>query len=241
MNKRVIKEIKKKYKSLYPLGIVGVFLYGSYNYGTYFSSEKINILCITEKCSDTTYHNGEIRFLDLRSFIKALKEQDLIATEALFTDYYVLNRKYKKLWAELREERENIVKYYNPYNLLNNYVNLAKENYNNQAKNKENLYTLCRIYFLLSSFVIGGKPYSEILKPDFYKQQVLLRFRLGYGRDKDSPKLTESETRELIEIYYSGIGILMRTYLLIKEEVSIVEEKQHVHAVNVLNSIEYNM
>lgn len=107
--------------------IVGIFLQGSQNYHleTEFSdvdtklvvTPTLDEICFNRAPHSTTHvraNDEHIDFKDIRLMLQTFRKQNLNFLEILFTDYKVINSKYKDIWDALIARREDIA-HYNPY------------------------------------------------------------------------------------------------------------------------------
>ena len=144
MNKKEIEDrLKEHWIALERLGynsnnIVGIFLYGSQNYGTDIATSDVDTKCLVvptfeDIISNEVKSNKTIDFgksgictvIDIREYIKEVKKQNINFLEIMFTDYYILNTRYRKFWNQLLSEREKLVK----YDTFRHFISVA-----NQAK-----------------------------------------------------------------------------------------------------------
>lgn len=130
MTKKEIQDrLKEHYIALEKLGynndnIIGVFLYGSQNYGTDIETSDVDTKCLVVPTFEDIISNevksnktidfgksGACTVIDVREYIKEVKKQNINFLEIMFTDYYILNTKYRPFWNQLISEREKLVKY----------------------------------------------------------------------------------------------------------------------------------
>lgn len=107
------KEAKERVTS-YNIGqqSIGIFLYGSQNYNADLPDSDVDSkiiyvptleeLCFKEPISkDIKFDNGEhCEIKDIREMAKMFKKQNINFLEILYTDYFILNPKYEKVWRE---------------------------------------------------------------------------------------------------------------------------------------------
>lgn len=109
--------------------IIGVFLYGSQNYGLQTETSDVDTKALImpsmdEICScqkyvkeikipthDEEYEHCEI--MDVRHFIDSLKKQNINFCEVLFTDFSIVNKKYLFLWETLFRDNKELFVHYN--------------------------------------------------------------------------------------------------------------------------------
>ena len=124
---KVFKRLEHDYKFLEESGrtVLGVFLYGSDNYGLSYEGSDIdtkaiilpsfNDFCINRKPISTTHVisplNEQIDEKDIRTMFDMFKKQNTNFIEILFTKYKIVNPVFEPFFKPLIEERELIAKY----------------------------------------------------------------------------------------------------------------------------------
>lgn len=124
--KAIMERMKEHYDEANKKGeLFGIFLQGSQNYiddmffeGSDVDSRAIYLpgkkeICLGKDISkpEMILDNEEhIDRFDIRKFVGLLKKPGINNYEALFTEYYVINDKYKEFYEELVKLRERIVR-----------------------------------------------------------------------------------------------------------------------------------
>lgn len=121
---RVMEHYQDALKRFPKNRIVGCFLQGSQNYGLETPSSDVDTKLIVVPSFDdlafnrqpisTTFireNNEHTDDKDVRSYISCFRKQNLNFLEILFTEYYVLNERYRYEWMRLVEHREEIAHY----------------------------------------------------------------------------------------------------------------------------------
>jgi predicted nucleotidyltransferase len=113
-------------KSIFPEErIVGIFVYGSQNYGLDTPESDLDTKCIIvptfeEICfnkkpvsyTHVRANNEHIEFKDIRLMMKEFRKQNMNFVEILFTKYYILGPVHGKTWLEnVLVHREEIARY----------------------------------------------------------------------------------------------------------------------------------
>lgn len=109
-----LQEHLKEYQSNFKQDWIGIFLFGSQNYGLddEYSDVDSRILVnyhssLFYKTMDFMRPNGEhVELIDSKDFFLNLRRMDIQALEILFTEYKIINPKYKKLWEQLECHKE---------------------------------------------------------------------------------------------------------------------------------------
>lgn len=180
--KNHLEEVKKYYPEK---NIIGIFLFGSQNYGTDIETSDIDSKCLiipteeqlflNEKVNNQTLfldNNEQCSIVDIREYIKMVKKQSINFVEILFTDYYLINPKYRWIWKQFTTCKESFA-YYSISQTLssisNQALNTLKRYYNHTEENKE-IYNVKRLsYFLsfyLESVLKKEKNYKKCLTMD---------------------------------------------------------------------------
>ena len=199
--------------------IVGVFLYGSQNYG--MSDEHSDVdtkVLVVPSLADVVcarrpvafeYHcdNGEhINFVDIREFVHQLLKQNPNTVELLFTDYYVLNPIFKGVWFDIWRHREEIARI-NPHKAIDTMRHMANKEYHHMKKNGFNhkkLATMFRLEKAVADYMRGCK-YKDVLQTD--QADFFLRVKRGLFVDNDEQGV------RLMENCYEDVNRLADRYL----------------------------
>ena len=122
----IMNEVKKKYETAVAYFgsedfVIGAFLVGSQNYNLDLESSDVDVKIYTlpslnsiienDKLQSSTWiqdDGSHIDYKDFRLVISELEKGSPNMLETLFTDYYVINRKYFYLISRLRAYRERI-------------------------------------------------------------------------------------------------------------------------------------
>jgi hypothetical protein len=116
--------------------IVGLFYYGSANYGLDTQESDIdtcllvipNVEEIIDKRKisfETVGEYGHIVVKDVRDWYDSFIKPSIVMAECLFTDYKILNPKYIQFWEELVERREKFMEA-NKNGVKNNIIGHAR-------------------------------------------------------------------------------------------------------------------
>lgn len=187
----VIDRVRKHYeiaKTLVPEDrIVGVFLYGSQNYGMDSSSSDVDTKCLiipsfeeialNKKAVSYEYHfeNGEhMKIVDIREFLRLLKNQNPNDLEILFTRFAVRNNDFGGIWYYLWSHREEVA-HYRPHRALDTMRHMANREMHQMEKkgfNTKSLALIFRLEKMASDYLLCNK-YEYVLcsdQADFLKR-----------------------------------------------------------------------
>ena len=158
--------------------LVGVFLYGSQNYGLDTENSDVDtkafyVPTLSQLCklnhsgSDLrTVGDGTLLFRDVREHFALMHKQAFNDLEWLFTDYYYVNDNYVDLVDELKARREEVTRM-NPVKCANAMRGMANKSYKEYlvcGKDKRLAYALkfARAYH---NYVVKDTSFAECLRP----------------------------------------------------------------------------
>ena len=163
----IMSEVKKKYETAVAYFgsedfVIGAFLVGSQNYNLDIESSDVDVKVYTlpslksiienDKPESSTWaspDNSHIDYKDFRLVIKELEKGSPNMLETLFTEYYIVNPKYRYLISRLRAYRERIatVDLTRTFNALRGmaqrFINMY--NINKEEMDSKSVVTLLRI------------------------------------------------------------------------------------------------
>lgn len=191
--------------------IVGIFLQGSQNYGLELPGSDVDTKLIIvptfeeiafNKSPISTTHvrkNDEhIDFKDIRLYMQTFRKQNLNFLEILFTNYSIINPKYKEDWDILISNREKIARY-NPYQAVKSMKGIGMEKYHameheypskmevlaKYGYDPKQLHHLERVRDYLHRY-IDGESYESCLQPsdkDYLLDIKRGKYNLQYARN----------------------------------------------------------
>jgi predicted nucleotidyltransferase len=216
--------------------ILGVFVYGSQNYGINTPNSDVDTLaillpsledlCLKDAVTRTiTLSNGEECVVkDIREYAKMVKKQNINFLEILFTDYCWINPKYNSLWrkyfvnnaelfSKMDVKRGGISMLCQAINSLNK-IPLNEVNFGKKYANA------LRIYHSFKRLE-AGENYKDAIDMSFDPE--LCEFLIDYKQNKKIP------TREDI---YNLSGLLQT----MRERLDASEQKPNEEAVAALDN-----
>lgn len=125
---KIMKRVQEHYDyltQLYPPEqILGVFLYGSQNYGTDTENSDVDTkailvptledLCLSNPVSKEIHlpNDEHCEVKDIREMVKQFRKQNINFIEILFTKYKIINLRYANTWHEyFISQNESIARY----------------------------------------------------------------------------------------------------------------------------------
>lgn len=181
-----------------PTRIVGVFVFGSQNYGLDTENSDIDTKCLivpsfedlafNKKPISTTYireNNEHINIIDIRLFFQTLRKQNINFVEILFTKYRILNPTYEKIWDKLCNYKEEIATY-NPCATLKACLGMLDRNYKKlYERNSEKIaewgydpkafYNVLRIGWFILDHAESTKSYADCLEKRSVSRDIGLK------------------------------------------------------------------
>lgn len=184
---------------------VGIFLYGSQNYNMATDNSDVdskliilpsfNDFCLSPHMISKELHleNGEhIEVKDIRLFREMFMKQNINFIEILYTEYFILNPKYEKLFnSYFINNKESIAHYDRGKALMSISGQLTHTLIQNPYDNKK-LYNALRLYYFLEDY-FKDLSYEKCLKQEGKKAEKLLSIKRGnaahLASDLDKGKL----------------------------------------------------
>lgn len=190
--------------------IVGIFLYGSQNYG--FANRNSDVdskliivptfdeLCLQKEWTSKCLHYEEehIEVKDIRELLLQLKKQNMNFIELLYTNYFIMNPKFASLWKSYFVNNREIISHYSRQQTVKSMCGCALscvKNKNMPIDNKK-LYNAYRIYYFLEQYV-NNKVYLDCMQPEDSKIYTFLwdlKFKLS-PLSVDEPKKVNAAMR----------------------------------------------
>lgn len=189
--------------------IIGIFLYGSQNYGTDTSASDIDSKVIVlptfeDFClrsnnlisQEVILDNGEhIDIKDIRIFRDNLYKQNINYIETLFTDYCIINPKYATIFNKYFIENREFIATLDRKKGILSMGHQAIHTLGQKEGDNKKLYNGHRLTFFLENYV-ENKPYLKCLKPDGNVHKKLMDIKNGVYNFKHSK---EEESKKLIQ------------------------------------------
>lgn len=181
----IMSEVKKKYETAVAYYgsedfIIGAFLVGSQNYNLDIESSDIDVKVYVLPSINSIIENGRpesstwvsndnshIDYKDFRLVINELEKGSPNMLETLFTDYYIVNPKYRYLISRLRAYRERIavIDQNRTFNALRGmaqrFINMY--NINKDEMDNKSVVALLRIRDFIYDYFVLEKSYKNSL------------------------------------------------------------------------------
>lgn len=233
--KTTMKAIGKHYNKVikyYPKEqVLGVFCYGSQNYGFNTPDSDVDTkaiivptiedLCLRQPISRELHlDNGEhCEVKDIREMVNMFKKQNINFIEILFTDYYLINPKYNTIWKKYFTLNAEKIAHYDErktvLSICGQALNTLKQSLNNECNGKKFANAL-RLYHFLRLY-LNGANYNYCIDIQHSEAEKLL---FDYKTNKIIPP------KEAIEF-------LIERFKILKENAP--ETKSNTKTLEILN------
>lgn len=232
--------------------IVGLFLQGSQNYGLDYEGSDVDTKLIVvptfedivfnRKPVSTTHirtNEEHIDLKDLRLYFQTFVKQNLNFLEILFTNYAVVNSRYKDQWNILFNNRE-LIAHMNPHRAVKSMKGIAMEKYHtmeHEYPSKINIISkfgydgkqvhhLLRVEDYLRRY-IAGESYADCLRP---LPQIVDKL-MAYKKQMVPLDIARKEADESIE----------RIILMAEDFCSKNKDEVNPEAQEILNKVQYEI
>lgn len=205
-----IVEHLKKHLNISDSAFVGLFLYGSQNYGLSDETSDSDYICVVTDFGLTfnTVHapHGQIKVYNLHYFMSRLLYGDLECLECLYSDYVEINPRYQNTFARLIADTSTMINLEGVKMALNkklaehlSFLNMPKTGEDQNAfYSKKRLYWAIRVADQLSR-ITAGESFAESLKYPVEKREELLAIKTNEGQlNKTQLLKLESELKSCL-------------------------------------------
>lgn len=189
IQERLDKHYNRAY-SKYGEAVLGVFLYGSWNYNTNTPNSDVDTKCIlipnlyslaikpyeTKHLHMMDTENDEVcECMTIMHMVSNWKKQNINFLEVLFTPYCIINPSYKDIWEKFTlEEREQVARY-DLYQTIHSMAHQAIHTLKQNPEDPKKYMNAVRISNTLARVLDTTMPYWECLQQqDIVKE---LRFK----------------------------------------------------------------
>lgn len=219
--------------------ILGIFLYGSQNYGLATEDSDVDSIAILIPsvediilrkpiCKEIIFENGEhCNVKDIREIVKEWKKQSLQTLEILFTDYFIVKPKYVSYWNNFLSIRDDVA-HYDVERTFKSISGQAKQTYLRNPKDKKQIANTYRLYYFLRSYLMGCS----------YKTCLTSNSIATLGVKTGEIPLNDSLNRDIVDIVFNRFPKLKDTSWKVKS-VPEVGQKLDKYLVDLIKEVEY--
>ena len=197
--------------------ILGVFLYGSWNYGTNLPDSDVDTKCIL---IPDLYHLAikpyEVKHLDvdgevcecmtIQHMVDNWKKQNINFLEILYTGYYIVNPKFIPEWFDFITEWREALAHYDVKKAILSMGNQALHTYKQDSTNFKKQMNTYRIYLSLFRLINGSK-YWDCIHFDGSQQ-----IQLQIIRHQGCPSMSMDYALEWLKRYIDDAEHLAKRY-----------------------------
>ena len=213
---RIFDTLNTHLQYVYDLGIdedriLGIFLYGSQNYGTSKPNSDIDVKVVVlppfeDFCLKSTnpytkefeLPSGEhINIKDIRIYRDNILKQNINSVETLFTEFYILNPKYETLFNEYLVANREYISKINRSKAVMSISHQALHTLSQSKGDIKKFYNAARLKFFLEKYV-KDVPYEECLRPQGEEYEYLMSLRAKEGTDE---VIAEEDITELSQFF----------------------------------------
>ena len=198
--------------------IVGLFCQGSQHYGLDYEGSDLDTklivvpsfkdIALNHKPVSTTHvriNDEHIDFKDIRLYMETFRKQNLNFLEILFTDFYIINNKYKEKRKKIIAKREEIARM-NIYRAVKTMKGIALEKYHamehryptktdiidKYGYDGKQVSHLIRVDDYLERY-INGESYLSCLYPTETKRERIMEYKLLDKIDLETARVEAKE------------------------------------------------
>lgn len=201
---------------------IGIFLYGSQNYGLADENSDIDshiIFLPPEEDRERALSlerdlpdNERLSIYPLKAFYNGLMRGRGTLLEILYTEYYIINPKYQEWWNWLIEHREEIA-HITEINWYRDIFSRTKDNMYRMVENmqldsgmSEQLgyaqkprYRCMLLAAMLEKYV-NGAPYMDVLHP-VEEYELLMKVKQGLCSQEEADKYAEEAVEKMNQLF----------------------------------------
>lgn len=219
--------------------ILGIFLYGSQNYGLATEDSDVdsiailipsveNIVLRKPICKEIIFENKEhCNIKDIREVVKEWKKQSLQALEILFTDYFIVKPEYVSYWNNFLDIRNDIA-HYDVERTFKSISGQAKQTYLRNPNDKKQIANTYRLYYFLRSYLMGCS----------YKTCLTSNSIATLGVKTGEIPLNDSLKEDIADVVFNRFPKLENTSWKVKS-VPEVGQKINEYLVRLIKGVEY--
>lgn len=191
-----------------PDRIVGVFLYGSQNYGfanpdSDVDSKLIIVPSFEDMCLKSDWLSKELHLEDEHIEVKDIRElrnmflkQNINFIEILYTDYFILNPKYAELWKTYFVDNREAISHCDRNKALKSISGQLIHTLKQGPTDNKKLHNAHRLYYFLENY-LNNKVYLECIHPEGESYEFLRDLKFGLNKLSQDEKAKLANATEL--------------------------------------------
>ena len=238
--RQALTEHFQKISKDYPdYNFLGIFLYGSQNYGLATEDSDVDSIAILipsiediilrkPVCTEIIFENGEhCNIKDIREVVKEWKKQSLQTLEILFTDYFIVKPEYVSYWNNFLDIKNDIA-HYDVERTFKSISGQAKQTYLRSPEDKKQIANTYRLYYFLRSYLMGCS----------YKTCLTSNSVATLGVKTGEIPLNDSLSKDIVDIVFNRFPKLKDTSWKVKG-VPEVGQKIDEYLVKLIKGVDY--
>lgn len=196
--------------------ILGVFLYGSQNYGVATATSDVDTkaiivptladLCLREKkVKELHLPNGEhCEVMDIRHLVQNFRKQNINFIEILYTNACWVNYDYKELWEKFFVANREDISHYDMNKAIQSICGQAIHTIKQNPTNGKKISNGMRLLFFLKNYVIG-RNYEDCIRPtdEKFRKKLIRLKRVEKLADEDRANKLLAEFEKMKEFNVS--------------------------------------
>lgn len=239
-SRQALKEHFQKILIDYPnYKFLGIFLYGSQNYGLATEDSDVDSIAIVIPtiediilrkpiCKEIIFENGEhCNIKDIREVVKEWKKQSLQALEILFTDYFIVKPEYVSYWNNFLDIRNDIA-HYDVERTFKSISGQAKQTYLRNPSDRKQIANTYRLYYFLRSYLVGCS----------YKTCLTSNSIATLGVKTGEIPINNFLSEDIADIVFNRFSKLKNTSWKVKS-IPEVGQKLEEYLVDLIKGVEY--
>lgn len=192
---KILKRLQEHWNYAVSLGynedrFLGIFLYGSQNYG--FANEDSDIdskliilpsfadICLHKEwiSKELHYENEHIEVKDIRMLREMFMKQNINFIEMLYSEYFILNPKYADLFNSYFIKNKDAISHFDRNKAVKSISGQLLHTLRQDPTDNKKLYNAHRLYYFLRDY-LNGKAYSECIQPKAEEYEFLWKLKYG--------------------------------------------------------------
>ena len=197
-----------------PKQILGIFLYGSQNYGVATADSDVDTkaiiiptledLCLREKkVKELHLPNGEhCEVMDIRHLVQNFRKQNINFIEILYTNACWINYDYKEIWEQFFVANREEISHYDVNKALQSICGQAIHTIKQNPTDGKKISNGMRLLFFLKNYLVG-RDYETCIRPTdekFRKELIRLKRKSLADDSKANALIVEFEALKVLNL-----------------------------------------
>ena len=246
VEERIQAKVQKHYdylvKRIPAERVIGVFAYGSMNYGFYedgvsdVDTKAVILPSLSDivqgkklKSKELILSNGEHCVVkDIRLYVQQLKKQNICFVETLYTTYCVINPMWEHLWGSYFIEQRCGISRYDTYLTIQAAGNQLLSTKGRKGKD---VYNIIRLSLFIERYYLGYG-YSACINPSFTLSEKTRNDMWKYKKQKNIDFSNDTDTIALVNTIRKKV-----IYIVELSKRSSTDTKQEINNKRTIDNI----